>query len=470
VGLAKGLMRTGAYGGPTQRTYGVLGDRTNLAARLMMRAPAGGILCDEAVYQGSKARLSFERLPPIAVKGLGAPIPIFRPRGDLAPAIGNETQLQATVDRLTPGQQLTLKLASILGGSFSANLMAEIHPAGAGADQLEEHLRVLAETGLVAKAAVAGTYHFQDSTIQDLAYSSMLYAQRRLLNRLAAEGYERRYQENLAPHYSTLAHHWQQAEEPAKAADYLEKAGQEALRRGAVEDAQRYLQESLELDTEAAVLSAEFYERGDADYEGAVALALERLEQELSPELTYHNLVHTRDDVLPAVQRLAALSGVSGQDALLLEVAAAYHDLGFVVQRQEHERISAELAGQTLPGFGFSQAQVAAVQGMIMATQLPQSPQTALEEILADADLDVLGRNDFGPRNEALRAEMAASGVSVSTEQWLRSQLRMLKNHRYFTEAARSLRLEGKQENIRTMEEKLAVIAGQDMKGDGYHD
>jgi uncharacterized protein len=301
--------------------------------------------------------------------------------------------------------------------------------------------------------------------IRSLAYDSMLFAQRRRLHRLVAEWYEDFYAHNLAPHYATLAHHWQQAEECAKASVYLEKAGQEALRAGAYEEAERFLQESLELDRAEPVLSAEFYEHAQADYEGAKALALDRLARELAPELTYHNLFHTRDDVLPAVQRLAARSGVSEEDASLLEVAAVYHDLGFVVQRQEHERMSAALAAELLPGFGFSPTQVAVIQSMILATQLPQSPQTSLEEILADADLDVLGRQDFQTRNEALRAEMAASGVNLSDEQWIRTQLRVLQDHHYFTEAARDLRGEGKRKNIRAMEERLARLTGQATQG-----
>jgi len=285
-----------------------------------------------------------------------------------------------------------------------------------------------------------------------------------------AEWVECCYKGNLAPHYGTLAHHWRQADEAARAIDYLEQAGQEALRAGAYAEAERYLQESLELDAGFAVLSTEFYGQAAVDYEGAKMLALERLERELSPELTYHNLFHTRDDVLPAVQRLSAMSGIEGCEAQLLEVAAVYHDLGFVLQRQEHERIGAELTAEALPGFGFSQAQVAAIQGMIMATQLPQSPQTPLEEILADADMDVLGREDFLTRNEALRAEMATSGVSMGREQWIRSQLKVLENHRYFSAAAQSLRENRKRKNIKAMEERLIRITGQAMKGEESND
>ncbi len=180
---------------------------------------------------------------------------------------------------------------------------------------------------------------------------------------------------------------------------------------------------------------------------------MSRLEKELTLALTYHSLWHTVEEVLPAAQRLAALSGITGDDARLLEVAAAYHDIGFVgnPRGHEHERASAEIAAQVLPGFGFTSEQVAAVQGMILATRLPQSPRTPLEEILADADLDSLGRDDALTRSQALRAELSTSGTPVGETAWYRRQLKFFREHRYFTAAARGLREEGEQRNIETV-------------------
>jgi ferric-dicitrate binding protein FerR (iron transport regulator) len=87
----------------------------------------------------------------------------------------------------------------------------------------------------------------------------MLYAQRRQLHRLAAEWYERTCSKDLSPYYAHLAHHWRQADDPAKAMYYLEKASQQAMQTGAYQEAERFLQESLELDAQSAVLSADFY-------------------------------------------------------------------------------------------------------------------------------------------------------------------------------------------------------------------
>ncbi len=187
------------------------------------------------------------------------------------------------------------------------------------------------------------------------------------------------------------------------------------------------------------------------DLEGACNYALERLRRELPPSLVYHSLSHTQDEVVPAVERLAGLSGVSGGDLLLLRTAAYYHDLGFIVQRHDHEHVSAQLARAVLPRFGYGPGEVTRIVAMIYATRLPQRPRDLLEQLLADADLDLLGREDFLARNEDLRRELAAGGQTMSDATWLTGQLRFLAGHRYWTAAARALRDRGKAANRRAL-------------------
>jgi CheY-like chemotaxis protein/class 3 adenylate cyclase/predicted metal-dependent HD superfamily phosphohydrolase len=457
IGVAQGQMRTGSYGSPSQRTYGILGDRTNLAAQLM-QAATGDILCDEAVVLGAQAHLAFDALPPIQVRGRTAPVRVSRPTGALLPRTESVGDLQAVIDRLAPGEQLTLKVASVLGRSFSSDVLRALYPVAADKSQIDEHLHTLERLGLVAHGPSETSLAFQSELLHKMAYDSMLFAQRRHLHRQAAEWYERSFADNIAPYYSILAHHWRQAAEPARAADFLEKAGQQALEAGSHEDAQRLLQESLELGTGSAVLSTDFYHRHTTDFEGALRYALTRLEHELDPQLTYHNLWHTRDEVLPATRRLAASSGIEAEDMRLLEVGAVYHDIGFLVQRHEHEQAGADLVAEVLPQFGFTPEQIAVVQGMIMATRFPQSAQTPLEEILADADMDVLGREDFLSRSQALRDEFDASGTAHSDRGWYRRQLVFLESHCYFTEATRALRDSEKQNNISAIKEELDHI------------
>ncbi len=187
-------------------------------------------------------------------------------------------------------------------------------------------------------------------------------------------------------------------------------------------------------------------------YDAAIDYALERLREELSPRLIYHSLRHTQHDVMPAARLLAKMSGLSVDDTHLVEVAAAFHDLGFIETYRDHEEASARLAGLVLPRFGFAPAQIEQIVSMILATRLPQSPVTLLEMIIADADLDVLGREDFFERNEVLRQEMARYHQGCDRREWLRNQLEFLQNHCYYTPAARSLRDRTKEQNLALLE------------------
>jgi uncharacterized protein len=196
------------------------------------------------------------------------------------------------------------------------------------------------------------------------------------------------------------------------------------------------------------------------DFDAAKQYALGRLERDLSPALCYHSIAHTRDDVALAAERLAAAEGVTGEILLLLRTAAYYHDIGFVERREDHEVVGARMAAEILPRFGYDPAQIVQIIGMIMATRLPQSPQTQAQQILADADLDVLGRDDFLTVNHHLRVELARGGMPASDADWYRVQLRFLRGHRYWTPSARSLRDAQKERNIEALAALLAASQG----------
>lgn len=194
------------------------------------------------------------------------------------------------------------------------------------------------------------------------------------------------------------------------------------------------------------------------DFEKARQYAVQRLERDLSPNLSYHSIWHTRDDVVPAVERLAEMEKINGESLSLLLTAAWYHDLGYAEQRRYHELISARIAVQALPGFGYTEEQVEVVRWAILATALPQAPQNVLEQILTDADLDVLGRGDLLLRNDDLRRELAYFGQEFTDHEWCRSQIKFLEAHTYFTASAHALRDDGKLENLRLLKKSLKAF------------
>jgi uncharacterized protein len=195
-----------------------------------------------------------------------------------------------------------------------------------------------------------------------------------------------------------------------------------------------------------------------SNFERARAYALARLANDLPPGLCYHSLEHTRDDVVPAAERLADIEGVKGEALLLLRTAAYFHDLGFVEQRVDHEDAGVRIAREALPQFGYSAEQIEQIGGMIMATKLPQTVHNLLEAILADADLDNLGRDDFFERSRVLHDEFAAFEASTDPKAWNARQVKFLQEHRFFTRAARELREAKKQQNLQVLLEQQAKL------------
>lgn len=182
---------------------------------------------------------------------------------------------------------------------------------------------------------------------------------------------------------------------------------------------------------------------------------LHKLQYGLPTYLTYHNIAHTMD-VLKQCEAIARESGIkNAEDLLLLKVSALYHDTGFLYCYKGHEEKSCEIAAQELPQFGFSPKQIERICGMIRATRLPQSPTNVLEEIICDADLDYLGRNDFFTIGEGLFREFVYQKVVTDEREWNQLQVRFLETHHYFKAATTQKREAAKQQHLSMVKRKV---------------
>lgn len=183
----------------------------------------------------------------------------------------------------------------------------------------------------------------------------------------------------------------------------------------------------------------------------AEEFVITQLSTGLSPTLYYHNLHHTRD-VVEAADRIARAEGITDPESLgLLKTAALYHDIGFLVTYDGHESVGCDYVRQILPSFGYSSAQIEIIMGLILATRVPQSPQTRLEQILCDADLDYLGRDDFSLTAHLLYEELKARDRVTDEAAWNRIQVIFLESHRYWTSTAIATRQSVKQQHSRTL-------------------
>lgn len=170
-----------------------------------------------------------------------------------------------------------------------------------------------------------------------------------------------------------------------------------------------------------------------ADFENAETYILNRLKQELAPTLFYHGYHHTVD-VMNAAMKIAGAEKVSEEEKKLLRVAVAFHDAGFIYVYKNHEEKGCEMVKEKLPSFGFSAKQIEIICCMIMATKIPQNPKTQLENIICDADLDYLGREDVCQIANTLFAESKIYANSTGEKKWNEIQVNFLKSHYYHTQ------------------------------------
>jgi len=197
----------------------------------------------------------------------------------------------------------------------------------------------------------------------------------------------------------------------------------------------------------------------EQNYYKAKEYVWERLNKELDHRLYYHNINHTRKDVLPAAEQLAAKEGIVGDKLYLLLTGALFHDIGYIEQYENNEPIAARIASEVLHGFGYTTGQIEIVTSIILSTRMPQKPKTLLEEIMCDADLDSLGREEFHDLGMKLRREYIAFNNNIPENDWIHQQLLFLENHSYFTYAARELRNEGKRKNIENIKKIIELDA-----------
>jgi len=191
-------------------------------------------------------------------------------------------------------------------------------------------------------------------------------------------------------------------------------------------------------------------------FEKATTHILSRQLLELPDTLGYHSHSHVLD-VYKAATEIGEAELISTLEMQLLLTAVCYHDAGFMVSMSDHETHSCSLAREDLPAFEYSESDIDAICGMIMATRVPQQPGNLLEEIICDADLDYLGRDDFFRIGTTLRDELMSAGVIRSEREWNEMQVRFLEAHRYFTPTSIKLRSSGKERNLEHVRKLLAA-------------
>ena len=156
-----------------------------------------------------------------------------------------QQSLAARLDRLGPAREVA-QIGAVLGRDFAYALLRAV--GGVDDPALQSALERLAGADLliVEGAGPQAIYRFKHALIQDAAYDSLLKSRRQALHRRAAE-LLRDDPESTAAEPEVIAHHFEQAGLDDLAIEWWGKAGDQALRRSAFQEAISHLGKAIEM-------------------------------------------------------------------------------------------------------------------------------------------------------------------------------------------------------------------------------
>lgn len=170
----------------------------------------------------------------------------------------------------------------------------------------------------------------------------------------------------------------------------------------------------------------------------AESYVVAQLNEKLPPSYLYHNLSHTRR-VVKYVKELIEKEKIGINDARILELAAWFHDIGFIKSNEDHENYSVEIAKAFLKE-KVAAATIDKIEELILATKMLKEPKNSLEKIILDADCAHLGKKFYFEVSELLREEWVALGLKkIPDVEWIEKNIDFLtKKHQYYTDYAMS--------------------------------
>lgn len=184
IGLSRGRMRTGPYGSISRRTYGVLGEEANMAARYMANAGHGNIMIGESLSEAVANEYTLHFVGPIEVKGKQEPVPVY-----LVLEHRSRSPMSALYDTVLVGRDRELAHVDMLLDRALAGqgqILQIEGPAGMGKSRLAAALAICATAK--GMQVVLGTCH---STTTTTAYRPWHQIMRSLIGLSDTDAVER---------------------------------------------------------------------------------------------------------------------------------------------------------------------------------------------------------------------------------------------------------------------------------------
>ncbi|TSE09167.1 Pycsar system effector family protein [Aquimarina algiphila] len=163
----------------------------------------------------------------------------------------------------------------------------------------------------------------------------------------------------------------------------------------------------------------------------------ELFKEKLPKTYLYHNFLHTQR-VVESVQEIIEKTDINDEDSEVVQIAAWFHDTGYIKGAENHEKESARIAKRFLSEHRISDKNIEMIQNCILATEFGKKPNTILEEIIKDADSSHLSKDYFIEVSELLHQELILQGISeLSGKEWRAENVKLFsEQHQYYTRYA----------------------------------
>jgi predicted metal-dependent HD superfamily phosphohydrolase len=189
------------------------------------------------------------------------------------------------------------------------------------------------------------------------------------------------------------------------------------------------------------------------------------LSKSIHPHFVYHNLAHTQR-VVKKVIEISENAEVEKTALENLEIAAWFHDTGYVDGSAKHEEKSVEIAREFLGSKNISEERIQAITTLILATEMKYVPQNSLEEIIKDADCAHLASKNFLDIISLLRKEWELSADKKYThEEWIDLNVGFLtQKHNFYSAYALRNWSKGKEKNLAKLLKNLKKLKSENKK------
>ncbi len=171
---------------------------------------------------------------------------------DLPPSL--ESLIAARIDRLSETARRVVRLAAVVGRTFTRSILARVLNDEA---ELDRGLEELQRRQLVFHRPEHDppAFTFKHALTRDVAYGTLLRRDRKRLHKAVVELYEADGASSLAP--ETLAYHWRQAEEELRALPHFIAAADRCLATYETADAINHYRHALDTITAAVAIDPE---------------------------------------------------------------------------------------------------------------------------------------------------------------------------------------------------------------------